>query len=148
VLGFSDSAEFKLKTAPALANGLWAPDPAAVDVVRVYLATLDRLPDAGGLAHWTNAHKSGGVTTQQMEAGFIGSAEFGAKYGATTNAAFVDLLYRNVLDRAADADGLAFWGGALDAGRVSRAEVVHGFAFSDEMTGKVIPLVSDGIAFA
>jgi Domain of unknown function (DUF4214)/RTX calcium-binding nonapeptide repeat (4 copies) len=147
VLGFSDSAEFKNKSASALANGLWAPDPAAVDVVRVYLATLDRQPDAGGLAHWTNAHKAGGLTTQGMEASFIGSAEFGAKYGAQSNAGFVDLLYRNVLDRGADADGLAFWAGGLDAGRITRAEVVHGLAFSDEMTAKVGPLVSDGVAF-
>lgn len=147
VLGFSDSAEFKLKTAPGLANGLWAPDPAAVDVLRVYLAMLDRLPDAGGLAHWTNAHKGGGVTTGQLETAFIGSAEFGAKYGATSNAGFVDLLYRNVLDRVADAGGAAFWAEALDTGRLSRAEVVHGFAFSDEMTAKVLPYVSDGIAF-
>lgn len=148
VLGFSDSPEFKAKTAPALANGLWAPDPAAVDVLRVYLATLDRLPDAGGLAHWTNAHKAGGVTTQQMETAFIGSAEFGAKYGAQTNAAFVDLLYRNVLDRGADPAGLAAWAGGLDAGRLTRADVVHGLAFSDEMTAKIAPFVSDGIAFA
>ncbi len=147
VLGFSDSAEFMVKTAPALTNGLWAPDPAAVDVVRVYLATLDRLPDAGGLASWTNARKSGGLTTQQMETSFIGSAEFQTKYGITTSAGFVDLLYRNVFDRPADAGGLAFWGGALDAGRVTRVEVVHGLAFSDEMTAKLLPYVSDGIAF-
>ena len=148
VLGFSDSAEFKSKTAPDLADGLWALDPAAVDVVRVYLTTLDRLPDAGGLAHWTDARKSGGVTVRQLEAAFIGSAEFGAKHGgATTDAGFVDLLYRNVLDRGADADGLAHWVGGLDAGRVTRAEVVHGFAFSDEMTAKILPHVSDGIAF-
>ena len=147
VLGLSDSAEFKARTAPALANGLWAPDPAAEDVVRVYLATLDRLPDAGGLAFWTNALESGAATTRQLEAAFIGSAEFGARYGATTNAAFVDLLYQNVFDRGADAAVLAFWTGGLDAGRTTRAEVVRGLAFSDEMTAKVLPNVSDGIAF-
>jgi hypothetical protein len=146
VLGFSDSAEFKTKTAPALADGLWAPDPAAVDVVRVYMATLDRLPDAGGLVHWTDARRAG-LATREMETAFVGSGEFGAKYGATTNAGFVDLLYQNVFGRAADADGLAFWSGGLDAGRFTRAEVVHGLAFSDEMTAKILPHVSDGIAF-
>jgi serralysin len=146
VLGFSDSAEFKTKTAPALADGLWAPDPAAVDVVRVYMATFDRLPDAGGLVHWTDARRAG-LATREMETAFVGSGEFGAKYGATTNAGFVDLLYQNVFGRAADADGLAFWSGGLDAGRFTRAEVVHGLAFSDEMTAKILPHVSDGIAF-
>ncbi len=149
VLGLSDSAEFKAKTAPALANGLWAPDPDAVAVVRVYLATLDRLPDAGGLAFWTNALDSGTATTRQLEAALIGSAEFAAKYGgATTNAAFVDLLYQNAFDRGADAAGAAFWVGGLDAGRITRVDVVQGLAFSDELTAKVLPYVSDGIAFA
>ncbi len=148
VLGLSDSAEFKAKTASALANGLWAPDPEAMAVERVYLAALDRPPDAGGLAFWTNALDSGAVTVRQLEAALVGSAEFGAKYGATTNAEFVDLLYRNVLDRSADPGALASWVGGLDAGRITRADVVHGIAFSDELNAKVVPLVSDGIVFA
>ncbi|MBD0270817.1 MAG: DUF4214 domain-containing protein [Acetobacteraceae bacterium] len=148
VLGFSDSAEFKAAIAPALANGIWAPDPDAVDVARIYLASLDRPPDAGGLAFWTNALDSGAATTRQLATALVDSAEFGAKYGgATTNAAFVDLLYQNVFDRSADPEGAAFWVGGLDAGRVTRAEVVQDLAFSNEMTAKVLPYVSDGIAF-
>ncbi len=148
VLGFSDSAEFKASTAPALANGLWAPDPDAVAVARVYLAALDRAPDAGGLAFWTSALDSGAATPRQLAAALVGSAEFGAKYGgAATNAAFVDLLYQNALDRGADAGALAFWAGGLDAGRITRADVVQGLAFSDELTAKVVPLVSDGVFF-
>lgn len=148
VLGFSDSAEFKAATAPALANGLWAPDPDAVDVARGYLAALDRPPDAAGLAFWTNALDSGAATTRQLAAGLVGSAEFAAKYGgATANAAFVDLLYQNVLDRELDAAGAAFWVGGLDAGRITRADVVQGLAYSGEATAKVLPYVSDGIAF-
>ncbi|MBD0272269.1 MAG: DUF4214 domain-containing protein, partial [Acetobacteraceae bacterium] len=100
VLGFAESAEFKAATAPALANGLWAPDPDAVAVARVYLAALDRPPDAAGLAFWANALDSGAATPQQLGAALVGSAEFAAKYGgAATNAAFVDLLYQNALDR-------------------------------------------------
>ena len=88
------------------------------------------------------------MTTRQLEAAFVGSAEFGAKYGAaTTNAAFVDLLYRNVLDRDADPNALASWVGGLDAGRITRVDVVNGIAFSDELTAKVAPLVSDGVVF-
>ena len=146
-LGLSDSAELKARTAPALAEGLWAPDPEAVAVVRVYLAALDRPPDAGGLAFWANTLDSGAVTVRQLEAALVGSAEFGAKYGAATNAEFVDLLYRDVLDRSADPGALASWVGGLDAGRIARADVVHGVAFSDELTAKVVPLVSDGTVF-
>ncbi|MBD0271219.1 MAG: DUF4214 domain-containing protein [Acetobacteraceae bacterium] len=147
-LGFSDSAELKAATAPALADGLWAPDPDAVAVERVYLAALDRSPDAGGLAFWTSALDSGAVTVRQLETALVGSVEFGAKYGAAaSNAAFVDLLYQNALDRPADPAGLAFWAGGLDAGRFTRADVVNGLAFSDEVTAKVLPLVSDGVVF-
>jgi hypothetical protein len=148
VLGLSESAEFRAATAPALANGIWAPDPEAVDVVRTYLTALDRLPDAGALASGTSALESGAATARQLAASLVGSAEFASKYGgATTNAAFVDLLYRNALDREADAAGAAFWAGGLDAGRLSRADVVHALAASDEVTAKALPLVSDGIAF-
>jgi hypothetical protein len=119
-----------------------------VAVERVYLAALDRPPEAGGLASWTNALDSGAATVRQLEAALVGSAEFGAKYGGTTNAEFVDLVYRNVLDRSADPGALAAWAGGLDAGRITRADVVHGIAFSDELTATVVPLVSDGIVFA
>jgi hypothetical protein len=148
VLGLSDSAESKAATAPALADGLWAPDLDAVAVERVYLAALDRPPDAAGLASWTNALDSGAATARQLATAVVGSAEFGAKYGgAKSNAAFVDLLYQNALDRPADPDALAFWAGGLDAGRVTRADVVQSIAFSDEAAARVLPYVSDGIAF-
>jgi hypothetical protein len=119
-----------------------------VAVARLYLVALDRLPDAGGLASWTNALESGGTTVRQLEATLVGSAEFAAKYGgATTNAAFVDLLYQNALDRGVDPEGAAFWVGGLDAGRITRADVVDGLAFSNELTAKVLPFVSDGVSF-
>jgi hypothetical protein len=147
-LAFSDLPEFKASNAPALADGLWAPDPAAVDVVRIYQTALDRLPDAAGLAFWTNALESGGATPRQLGAALVGSAEFAAKYGgATTGTAFVELLYQNAFDRGADPAGLAFWAGGLEAGRFTRADVVQAIAAADEATAKVLPQVSDGIAF-
>jgi hypothetical protein len=60
----------------------------------------------------------------------------------------VDLLYQNALDRPADPAALAFWAGGLDAGRITRADVVDGLAFSNEIGAKVVPLVSDGVVFA
>jgi Ca2+-binding RTX toxin-like protein len=148
VLRFSDSAEFRATTAPALADGLWAPDPDAVAVARVYQAALDRSPEAAALSSWTNALDSGAATVRQLETAIVGSSEFAAKYGAAaTNAAFVDLLYQNALDRPADPAALPFWAGGLDAGRITRADVVDGLAFSNEIGAKVVPLVSDGVVF-
>ncbi|MBD0275057.1 MAG: DUF4214 domain-containing protein, partial [Acetobacteraceae bacterium] len=61
---------------------------------------------------------------------------------------FVERLYLNALGRAGDTEGIAYWTGALDAGALSRAGVVVGFALSDEMMAKLTPFVADGIVFA
>ncbi|PKP67125.1 MAG: hypothetical protein CVT83_08845, partial [Alphaproteobacteria bacterium HGW-Alphaproteobacteria-5] len=65
-------------------------------------------------------------------AGFVGSREFQARYGATTDAQFVTLLYNNVLDRDPDPTGFANWTNALTQGTLSREQVVQGFSQSRE----------------
>lgn len=133
VQGFSESAEFRAGTeAGALSYGRaghqadWTDD-----VFRLYRATLDRAPDLGGLLGWTSA-LAGGRGFLDVVQGFTGSREFQARYGTTTDAAFVTLLYNNVLNRAPDAAGFAAWTGMLSAGTLSRAEVVRGFSQSRE----------------
>lgn len=96
----------------------------------LYRAALGRYPDRAGLEYWVGV--SGQITLEDMATSFMASPEFQSKYGALDNAAFVNLLYENVLGRAADAGGLAFWVGDLDAGRISRAGVLVGFSESDE----------------
>ena len=105
-------------------------DPMSAQVFRLYQATLDRDPDIGGLRAWVGQLATGRPLVQ-ITAGFVGSAEFQARYGATSDAAFVTLLYQNVLDRTPDAGGFAAWTAALTGGR-SRADVVLGFANSPE----------------
>ena len=133
VAGFSESREFRAATeAAALSYGRagqqahWSDD-----VYRLYHATLDRDPDAGGLQAWSLA-LAHGSSFLQVVAGFVGSAEFQARYGATSDAQFVTLLYHNVLHRAPDAGGLASWTQALAAGGFSREAVVQGFSQSRE----------------
>jgi|GEM_PF-3456343 len=132
VQGFSESAEFNTRTeggamgvSRAALQGDWADD-----VFRLYQATLDRAPDPGGLAAWSSALAQGRPYLDAV-AGFVASAEFQARYGATTNAQFVTQLYANVLDRAPDPGGFATWTGALTGG-MSRSQVVQGFAQSRE----------------
>ena len=123
-------------------------DPAAAaEATRYYEAVLDRPPDAGGLAHWVHAREQG-ATPGRMADGLVGSAEFGARYGALSNQGFVERLYLNALDRAGDADGSAHWTAALDAGALSRAGVVGGFAGSPEMATKPAPFAADSAFFA
>jgi hypothetical protein len=119
VLGFSESSEFIQRTAPAFGGGVWAADPFAVNVLRIYETVLDRRPDPGGLLAWTTAH-AGGMTIRDMIDGFMASAEFVSRYGSLSNESFVRLLYLNALDRPGEAEGIAAWTGALNAGSLSR----------------------------
>lgn len=107
-------------------------DPLSGQVFRLYQATLDRAPDMGGLMGWTAALAAGTQSLTQVAGGFTNSREFQNAYGTTGNIGFVSLLYQNVLGRAADDAGLAFWVGQLGSGARSRSEVVLGFSESRE----------------
>ena len=135
VAGFSDSAEFRQTSAAAAlafaAEGLRM--AVSDDVFRLYRATLGRDPDTAGFLDWAG-RLAEGLAWRGAVAGFVESREFTAVYGATTDAAFVTLLYQNVLDRAPDAAGLAHWTGHLAAGTRDRAQLVEAFAQSLEFT--------------
>jgi hypothetical protein len=105
-------------------SGSYAP------VGRLYTAYFRRLPDKGGLDYWVNLHRNryplGDISTN-----FAASVEFRDTYGTLTNAAFVQLIYSNVLGRAPDAGGLAYWTGILNQGH-PRGVVMTGFSESPE----------------
>ena len=66
---------------------------------------------------------------------FAGSPEFNLRYGALDNAAFVALVYKNVLNRAPDAAGLQASVDFLGRG-ARRGEVMLGFSESPEFKAK------------
>lgn len=147
LLGFSESAEYKAATA-ASAHQLWTVDPEAVEVLRIYMTALDRLPDRGGLASWTSLRDTNKLTSAELGDAFVNSAEFQGRFGALSNEDFVARMCPVALDRPADAAGHADWTSGLDGGAIGRRDVVLGFAHSEETTQKLLPLVADGIAFA
>lgn len=139
VIGFSESAEFKARTATeanAYTNALSGRGQSEYldDVFRLYRATLDRDPDERGLESWSTL-LSEGQAYSSIAGGFTNSNEFRKTYGALDDNGFVDLLYQNVLDRAADAGGLAAWLEQMSNG-LSREGVVEGFAQSREFVNK------------
>jgi serralysin len=143
VLGFSDSVEFINTTAQpaqAFANAA-APMTWSDDVFRLYQATLDRAPDLGGFMNWT-ARLGAGMAFEDVAAGFVGSPEFRATYADLETNDFVSLLYANVLNRPADADGLANWGARIEGG-MTRAQVVEGFSQSLEFVTATAGALSD-----
>lgn len=146
VVGFSESAENVGRTAATLNAGLWVPDQQALIIARMYDATFDRLPDVGGLTGWVNALKAG-TPLVDIAAAFAGSAEFQARYGALSNQAFVEQLYRFCLNREGDPGGIAGWVATLNAG-TSRASVLAGFSESPEHIALTAASWLGGIRFA
>lgn len=112
---------------------------------RLYEAALDRLPDEHGLAGWIK-YLDDGFSLDQAAAQFIGSFEFGSKYGPLDSEAFVALLYHNVLGRAGETGGLLGWVEGLSNG-LTRSEVLAGFSESEEHRRNTLPLVEQGIIY-
>ena len=101
------------------------------EVFRMYGATLDRGPDPSGFLNWLGHLQTGRFDLETVAEGFVSSNEFRNTYGALDNAAFVELLYQNVLGRASDEGGRTSWLAELSDG-ASRASVVLGFSNSRE----------------
>jgi serralysin len=115
----------------------------AAQVYRLYHAALDRDPDSDGLKTWNDALEAG-TSLQTVADGITGSAEFQIHYGILDNPQFVTMLYGSALDRAPDAEGMANWLNALNAG-ASRSQVVLDISESAEHVEKTRSGVEAGL---
>jgi len=117
-------------------------DPSGVDarVIRLYDAFFKRVPDAAGFDHWTGRLRAGRPLKVAADT-FARSAEFRNRYGSLSNAAFVDLVYENVLGRAPDPAGRAHWIDQLARTARTRGEVMAQFAESAENRRRTVPLL-------
>jgi hypothetical protein len=124
------------------------PTENAGSVYMLYKAAFNRPSDAAGMGYWI-AQKDGGASiVTSIAQGFVNSAEFIAKYGANpTNASYVNNLYQNVLGRAGEAGGVAYWTGEMDVGRVSKTQALVQFATLPEGASLVAPLIANGIQY-
>lgn len=121
-LGDLDRAQAELAFLSAASGTL-------TETALLYHAAFGRAADIGGL----NYYLSHGVGASTLARAFVASAEWAASgMNALTDGAFVQRLYRQVLDRDGEAAGLAFWNGQLSAGVATRADLLLGFALSDE----------------
>ncbi len=93
--------------------------PELAGIIELYIAYFDRAPDAVGLAYWGNA-LSEGMSMQQIAASFAVQPETRMAYPDTMSTAdLVTAVYDNVLGRAPDDEGFAYWTGQLNAGLLS-----------------------------
>lgn len=115
-LGFIRSAEYR-----------------ANQINKLYEKYLGRKADSDGLSYWTSVWDATGGP-EQVEAGIIGSAEFYATAARTypkllPNAAWITVLYQDLLGRDPDPEGLVAW---VNVQNHSRQTVVLSFVMSDE----------------
>ena len=110
---------------------VFAPAAPVAEVTRLYQAAFGRAPDQAGL-HLSTALIKAGAPLTAIADGMLSSPEFELRFGADpSDSAFIDQLYLNVLHRAPDAAGGAFWLNALGNG-LTRGQALAGFSDSAE----------------
>ena len=110
-------------------------------VEQLYVAYFGRPADPGGLVNFENALLAAGAPTdiQGLTAAYSTNPavrtlidSFGASkesqtlYGSGTSSAFVTAVFENVLGRAPQAAGLAYWSNAIESGALSKGNAALG----------------------
>ena len=96
-------------------------------VTALYDDTLDRAPDAAGLAFWVNKIRTGSRSVASVASAFYASSEYYRTIGGGTDASWVTDLYRKVLHRDPDPSGLAHWVAKTQVqGRLRVASAIYG----------------------
>ncbi|MBB3142099.1 DUF4214 domain-containing protein [Halomonas organivorans] len=98
-------------------------------LLRLYDAAFDRHADGTGLGYWLDRQQR--LDHSDIADAFVGSVEFQQLHHTIEDAAFIDLMYHNVLERDADASGRDYWLDQLAQGD-SRGSVMVGFTESSE----------------
>ena len=103
-------------------------------VNRLYAIAMNRPADVGGLNDWTGRLLEKKQTPKQVASGFVFSKEMSNRN--LSNAEFVTMLYRTMMDREPDAAGLQDWVNRLENG-AKREDIYDGFADSVEF-GRIV----------
>lgn len=96
-----------------------------------YQAALGRTPDTGGFNFWMSNLRAGTLSPEDIYSTFLYSNEMYSVQGGGTDAGYVTALYRALLGRGPDAEGLQYWTSRLAAGG-SRQSISDGFWYSSE----------------
>lgn len=127
--------------------------PTLENTTKLYVATFNRAPDAGGLNYWAN---DAGLALEGIAQSFFDQPETKEAYPAdSNNVDFVEAVYQNLFNRAAEVDGLVYWVGELDSGRIAKSTfilaVINGAQDTEEFGNDATILKNKttvGLAFA
>ena len=114
---------------------------------RLYQAAFGPTPDLTGLGYWINRIDAG-MPLLEVSRSFIGSGEFQSLYGVNPNhTQIINLFYQNVLHRAPDASGQAYWVGVLDNNPFAVPDVLKQFSESLENKALLVGVTQNGIDY-
>ncbi len=138
------------------------PQASGFNVIAAYISVLGRDPDYSGYLYWTSLFRSGVLAPPSCVAGiaayltpcsqmamlnsFMNSVEFQTRFSSTDNTSFVRVVYQNVLGRAPDPGGLAFWVQGLNAG-LPRSHLMQDFINSPEFLASFGSRIQTGMAY-
>jgi len=105
------------------------PQKTVDQVIELYLAFFNRIPDADGLLYWIQQSNAGQTISKIAESFYaagVNTSNLTGFSGTMTNSDFVNVIYKNLLGRkdGAEPAGLAYWTGELGNGHSTRASVV------------------------
>ncbi|PID44319.1 MAG: hypothetical protein CSA52_00285 [Gammaproteobacteria bacterium] len=89
------------------------------EVVDAYIAYYGRVPDAGGLAYWTDQIEQQKGSLKSIIDAFGNSAEYTENFGELSNTDLVNNLYLQAFGRNAEKAGLDYYVGELEAGNMN-----------------------------
>ena len=115
---------------------------AGVIVDDIYIDVLGRPPEPAGRAYWVERLNEG-LRTQDLGALFYSSPEYVEAAGSNT--AYVTLLYRALLHREPDAEGLNYWVTRLESGEAVPGDIASGFYQSVESRNDRVTRLYDAI---
>jgi hypothetical protein len=144
LISFSESAEHRSLTNDAMAQAFFNTDDSYQAVALLFNSFAGRKPDAGGLIYYAEQLKAGRLTLAQAADDFATSNEFKQATSGLSNGQLVDYMYRNTLEREADAGGRAYYTNALDRG-LSKGALLLEFSQSQEHYNYLAESIIGGI---
>ncbi|SEI46615.1 Hemolysin-type calcium-binding repeat-containing protein [Allopseudospirillum japonicum] len=101
-------------------------------IIRLYMSAFNRFPDSEGMEYWAQ-EMANGQTPYQIARLLLSSTEYTDMYGSdVSHSDFVNSLYVNVLGRAGDPSGTAYWEEVLTQGLATQKDVLVSFSESQE----------------
>lgn len=114
-------------------------------IVRLYQAAFDRMPDAPGMNFWEYQMEQGSRLDTIADQ-FVKSAEFKTLYGTgLSNGELVGEFYQHILHRTGEKAGVDFWTGMLDSHKMTTAQVLAAISDSPENVQLSVDIIGKGL---